>query len=193
MFIQDGVVDMQKDRLIEGRGLVHLYLGDGKGKTSAAFGLALRCRGCGGRVAIVQFLKTVSTGEVDYIHQLEDENLCVYRFESSHGFFFQLSEEQKDVLKMETVRALTFVQQKAAEGEYDMLVLDELLGAVENGLVEQQQLFDILAGRADGVEMVLTGRNAPQELIDAADYVTRLIPVKHPYERGISARRGIEY
>lgn len=184
---------MHKERLIEGRGLVHLYIGDGKGKTSAAFGLALRCRGCGGRVAIVQFLKTVPTGEVEFFNQLSDQKLCVYRFESPHGFFHQLDEEQKSALQGEIARAMDFVEQKASGQDCDMLVLDEILGALEDGLVDQQRLLAILNGRADGVEIVMTGRYAPQEVIEAADYVSRIMPVKHPYEKGILARRGIEY
>ena len=180
-------------RLIEGRGLVHIYTGDGKGKTTAAFGLAMRCRGCGGRVCIVQFLKTAPTGEVAFVEALGDPAWQVCRFESGHGFFYQMDDTKKQKLKREIGSALAFIERLVREGGCDMLVLDEALGALATGLVDEAHLLEILDSRADGVEIVLTGRNAPRALIEAADYVTELLPVKHPYEHGTPARRGIEY
>lgn len=189
----DDAQNGRKGRLLSGRGLIHIYTGDGKGKTTAAFGLAMRCRGCGGRICIVQFLKTAPTGEVAFAEALHDPAWQIYRFESSHEFFFQMDDAQKKKLKCEIESALTFIEQRAMAGDCDMLVIDEILGAIENGLLDERRLVSILESRADGVEIVLTGRNAPASLVDVADYVTELKPIKHPYEKGTLARRGIEY
>ncbi len=178
---------------LQGMGCLHIYTGDGKGKTTAAFGLAMRCCGSGGHVVIVQFLKTVPTGELVFIRQAACENLCVYRFETPHGFYHQLDEAQKSQLKAEIQKALAFIDERFLLADCDMLILDEVMGALKNALIEESGLLELLLRRPRGMEVVLTGRDAPQALIDMADYVTEMRLVKHPYERGVAARRGIEY
>ena len=173
-------------------GLLHVYMGEGKGKTTAAFGLGMRCCGCGNMVYVIQFLKTADTGEVALIKDMGKDNFKVFRFESPHGFYNQMDGAQRAALKNEVNSALEFARETLASGECFMLILDEVLGAVENGLVDEKELLDIIAVRGE-TELVLTGRHAPAAIYDAADYVTEMKMRKHPYECGIGARRGIEY
>lgn len=182
-----------KNKLFGGRGRLHIYTGDGKGKTTAAFGLAMRCCGCGGRVVIVQFLKTAPTGEVEFIEKLQNPNLKVYRFETPHGFFNQLDDEQKKQLKSQIDKAVCFIEQRFLSADIDLLVLDEILLALKYSLIDESRLLKLLGRRPKGMEVVLTGRGAPRSLIDIADYVTCMDLVKHPYTQGVDARKGIEY
>lgn len=179
--------------MITQKGLVHIYTGDGKGKTTTAFGLAMRCAGNRKRVYIVQFLKSTPTGEVKLIESMQNPDLQVFRFESPHGFFPHMDMTQKEVLNSEIKNALDFIEKCLRDNECDMLVLDEILGAAENGLIDMQQIQGIISLKPETMELVLTGRNAPPELVCAADYVTELKHIKHPYEQGILARCGIEY
>lgn len=168
---------------------VHLYYGGGKGKTTAAMGLALRCAGCGKKVVVVQFLKSRPSGEIDPLSALD--GVRVLRGKSVGKFTFQMNEEEK--------RATAALQRQlladgfgAAEGA-DLLVLDEVLDAVRLGFVQEEELLRRIRERPEGLELVLTGRDPSQKLMDRADYVTRMEKEKHPYDGGLTAREGIEY
>jgi len=175
------------------KGLIHIYMGGGKGKTTSAMGLAMRCHGSGKCVYVVQFLKTSPTGEVNLIEAMQRDDFKVFRFETQHGFFPQMNAEQRVKLQAETEQALGFIAECMKDGKCDMLVLDEVLGAAENGLISASRLIDIMHAKPKNMELVLTGRIAPHEVIAAADYVTEMVAHKHPYEQGIPARKGIEY
>lgn len=172
-------------------GKIHIYTGDGKGKTTAAFGLGLRCFGCGGNVKVVQFLKTGETGEIEALQQLD--HFESYRFEKSHGFFWNMDEQQKAQLKDEIKRAYDFCLDLIVNQKCDMLILDEILGAMQDGLLSEEQITDLICHKDNAVEIVLTGRNATPKLIECADYVSNIECVKHPYEKGCAARKGIEF
>ena len=171
---------------MEQTGLVHLYYGDGKGKTTAAMGLALRALGSGKRVVVLQFLKGGQSGEIPLLEQLGAK---IYRGKAGQKFVFQMN----DAEKAET-RALQNANLAAAMAEpADLLVLDEAGSAWELDMVDKGLLQQAVLQRPAGQECVLTAHAAPQWMLDAADYVTEMKCLRHPYQKGIAARKGIEY
>ena len=174
------------------KGLVHIYTGDGKGKTTASLGLAFRGIGCGLRVNMIQFLKTWDTGEVACAKRLS-EQFKIWNFESKHGFINEMNEVQKAKLQLEINKAMEFAKECALNGESDILILDEIFGAVSNGMVSTEQILELIILKAENTELVLTGRNAPECIVEAADYVSKIDMIKHPYEQGIGPRKGIEF
>ncbi len=170
----------------EPRGLLHLYWGDGKGKTTAAMGLALRALGSGKRVVIVQFLKGGPSGEIPLLEQLGAK---VYRGKAGQKFVFQMNEAEKAA-----TRAMQNEHLNAALAQpADLLVLDEAGSAWELGMVDPDLLRHAVLERPAGQECVLTAHKAPQWMLDAADYSTEMKCHRHPYQKGIKARKGIEY
>ena len=171
---------------MEQTGLVHLYYGDGKGKTTAAMGLALRALGSGKRVVIVQFLKGGQSGEIPLLEQLGAK---VLRGKAGQKFVFQMNAEEKaatrDLQNQNLAAALAVPA--------DLLILDEAGSAWELDMVEKDLLRRAVLQRPTGQECVLTAHAAPQWMLDAADYVTEMKCVRHPYQKGIKARKGIEY
>lgn len=171
---------------MERQGLLHLYYGDGKGKTTAAMGLALRALGSGRRVVIVQFLKGGKSGEIPMLEQLGAK---VYRGEAGNKFVFQMTEQEKAearAVQNENLR-------KALAQPADLLILDEAGSAWELDMVDKDLLKKAVLERPAGQECVLTAHAAPQWMWDAADYLTEMKCQRHPYQRGISAREGVEY
>ena len=166
---------------------VHIYTGNGKGKTTAAVGLTVRALGSGKSVKFVQFLKGRKTGEMDILKQMGAD---FFRVSDCKKFFNAMSDEEKRDIKKQTQDFMPRIF--GWLGEADLLVMDEALGALSLGLIEIDQIKRIISERK-GTEVVLTGRNAPQELIRIADLVTRMEPVKHYFEKGVKARRGIEF
>ena len=170
-------------------GLIHIYCGDGKGKTTAAMGLALRAAGSGKRVLILQFLKDGTSSEfASLAHVPGIETIPHTR---TFGFSWTLSDEEKKQAKEYYSGLLEEAFQRSRD--FDLLVLDEVLGACSAGMADEPRLLSLLAGKPDRLEIVLTGRGPSQPLLDAADYVTEMKKIKHPYEQGIPARKGIEY
>lgn len=174
------------------KGYVQVYTGDGKGKTTAAVGLAVRAAGDGYKVIMVQFLKSGSTGELNSAKLLHP-NFVIRRFEKPRGFFWTLNEEEKLELKKEIGEAYEFCISTLKEVGCDILILDEVMGALSNKLICDEQIQDLISLKPENMELILTGRNAPQSIIDKADLVTEMKGVKHYFEQGISAREGIEY
>ena len=168
------------------RGLLHLYWGDGKGKTTAAMGLALRALGSGKRVVIVQFLKGGKSGELPLLEQL---GARVYRGKAGQKFVFQMNAAEKAA-----TRALQNENLRAAMAQpADLLLLDEAGSAWELDMVDKELLQTAVLLRPEGQEGVLTAHAAPQWMRDAADYSTEMKCCRHPYQKGIAARQGIEY
>lgn len=172
------------------KSLIHIYTGDGKGKTTCAFGLAIRCAGNGYTVKIIQFLKTDDTGEVAFLNSMD--KIQVYRFETPHGFTCDMSESEKEKLKEQADSAVRFAQVLLENCDCDMLVLDEIICAYKCNLISKEQIMGLIE-KCKNTEMVLTGRDAPDWLIKKADYVTKMEKIKHPYEKSIEARKGIEF
>ena len=169
-------------------GLVHIYFGDGKGKTTAALGLALRALGDGLRVCVCQFLKSADSGEVEALRHFESAVLL--RAEGgSDRFLWQMDEEERAAY-LARQRALL---DRAAAVNADVYVLDEVTDAALAGAFSIEALrkqTEALRGRG---EVVLTGHEVPEALLSGADYITRMQKLRHPYDHGIRARRGIEY
>lgn len=172
------------------KGLVHAYYGDGKGKTTAAIGLGIRGIGNGLKVTMVQFLKTKSTGELKALERLGND-FKVYRFESPKGFYHQLNEAEKELLRTEVSNEFEWAIKAALE--CDILILDEILGVIENNLMEAGKLTEFIKNKPRNLEIVMTGRDLPEEVKDLCDYVSEIISIKHPYNTGTGARKGIEY
>lgn len=173
-------------------GLVQVYYGNGKGKTTAAIGQGIRATGKGLKVIMLQFLKGGVSGELNTLAKLEPD-FKVFRFEKERGFYFTLSETEKDELKMEIINALKFAKKVLDTKECDLLILDEILGVVENGIISEEELKIFIKNRPKHIELILTGRKLPNSLVEDIDYISEIVQIKHPYEKGISAREGIEY
>lgn len=173
--------------------LVHLYTGNGKGKTTAALGLALRALGRDRKVAIVQFLKRTrfKTGEVIFAEKM-DCPLTIMRFGASR---FASPEEKEDAESSgETVeKGWRVAGELVRKGEHDLVVLDEITLVVKYGKVSLEELIRLIRDKADSVELVITGRYAPEELTAVCDYITEMKEIKHPFKSGVRAREGTEY
>ncbi|AID45035.1 Cob(I)alamin adenosyltransferase [Candidatus Arthromitus sp. SFB-mouse-NL] len=177
---------------MEKNGYIHIYMGDGKGKTTCALGLAFRSIGAGFRVMMVQFLKNWHTSELDSIKLLGDR-FEIYRIESKKSFTYNLNEEQLNLLREEIKVELNKAKEFINSGKYDLIILDEVLGAIQGGFIDEAEIIEIMRNKPKSLELVLTGRNASQTLIDNADLVSKIDKVKHYYDDGILARVGIEY
>jgi cob(I)alamin adenosyltransferase len=175
---------MEEDQL----GLLQVYTGDGKGKTTAALGLALRAWGRGLKVCMIQFMKKGEDyGEILALRRMEVD---LYQF-GSDRLITKNSVHPEDVKLAH--RALAFAESVLVSGEYDVIILDEINVALFFGLVDPEEVLSALRRRRKDVEVILTGRNAPPEIIAEADLVTRMVAEKHPYDKGVIARAGIEF
>ena len=171
------------------RGLIHIYCGDGKGKTTAAVGLSVRAAGSGRRVVFAQFFKDGTSGECAVLEKVP--GITFVRPEKSFGFFWTLSETEK----AEARDFYTAHLRKALElaKEANLLVLDEAMSACAHGVNDEGELLSFLGAKPEGLEVVLTGRDPSPAMQEAADYITEMKKVKHPFDRGIGARAGVEY
>lgn len=171
-------------------GLLQVYTGDGKGKTTAAFGLAFRAYGRGFKVAVVQFMKTWVTGEVQLAETLE--NFHVKRIDTSPKFTWEMNEAELEELRLEIRKGFEYVRNLVKENKYDLLVLDEINHIIIKEFISKEEILEFIDSKPDTLEIVMTGRNAPDWLIEKADLVTEMKCIKHPFEKGIPARVGIE-
>jgi cob(I)alamin adenosyltransferase len=170
-------------------GLVHVYTGNGKGKTTAALGLTIRVAGHGGRVAFIQFMKGWPYyGEISGLASLEGVDHIIT---GRPDFVDRVHPDPVDVAEARRGFEKSAALLKA--GKHDLVVLDEILVAIDFGMLSTFQTVEALASRARHVEVVLTGRGAPHELIEYADYVTEMMERKHPFRKGIPGRKGAEY
>jgi cob(I)alamin adenosyltransferase len=182
-----------RDRMMatktETRGLLIVHTGKGKGKSSSAFGMVLRCIGHGMRVGVVQFIKGAwRTGEAAALEGFPE---LVTIKTMGEGFTWETQDRARDVAAAE--RAWTEAKAMLADPTYRMIVLDELNVVLRYGYLPLQPVLDALAARSAGVHVVVTGRNAAPELIDAADLVTEMTLVKHPFRDGVKAQPGVEF
>ncbi|MBT9775946.1 cob(I)yrinic acid a,c-diamide adenosyltransferase [Clostridium sp. MCC353] len=172
-------------------GCVQVYCGDGKGKTTASIGLCVRAAGRGKQVVIARFLKTDDSGEVGILKQIP--GIRVLPCEKTFGFYFQMTEEDK----REAADYYGDLLEKAFSLAYNMkdglLVLDEIMAACNYKLVSEERLLTLLKGRPEDLEVVLTGRNPSEAVMEAADYISEIHKIKHPFDAGVAAREGIEY
>jgi len=169
------------------KGYVHIYTGDGKGKTTAAIGLALRAVGAGMKVFIVQFLKGKASSE--FIPLAKQSNSITF---AQYGRDCLIKGKPTQEDKILAIRGLHEAREAINSGKYDLIILDEVIVAVLLDLVSLDELLNLIKKKPDHVELVLTGRKADPKLIEAADLVTEMKEIKHYYSQGVSARTGIE-
>ncbi len=176
-----------------GHGMIHIYCGDGKGKTTAAIGLAVRAAGRGKKVLFARFLKNEDSGELRILDAVPE--IEVIHLEKSYGFFRTLTEKEQEEARKTYECVWECMREKAAEGSYDMVVIDEFMAAYRYGFVSHEEAIAFLTGKPEEMEIVLTGRDPDPdpELTELADYVSEIHKIKHPFDRGIPARKGIEY
>ncbi|MBN1871226.1 MAG: cob(I)yrinic acid a,c-diamide adenosyltransferase [Candidatus Omnitrophica bacterium] len=169
------------------KGLVHVYTGDGKGKTTAAFGLAARAAGAGFDVCIYQFIKGMPYSENDVFKKIGNVTIE----QCGRGCFIRGTPKAEDIKC--AAKALEKARAAVRSGRYDLVVLDEVNVAMRMKLVKAADIISLMKGKPDSVELVLTGRYCPKNVLARADLVTEMKKVKHPYDKGVKARKGIEY
>ncbi|MBR2547977.1 MAG: cob(I)yrinic acid a,c-diamide adenosyltransferase [Eubacterium sp.] len=172
-------------------GCIHIYYGNGKGKTTCAMGLAVRAAGCGKKVLIIQFMKTGRSSEIAVLESLP--GIEIMDAPRMKKFSFRMTDEEKQEMLTADNAVLGKIREKVAGGDYDLLIMDETLGSCHKGFLDEQLLIDFLKNKPEHLEVVMTGRHPDDTLMDIADYVTEMHKVKHPYDQGIMARRGIEF
>lgn len=168
---------------------MHIYCGDGKGKTTAAVGLAVRAAGYNMKVLFCQCMKDGRSSEIRMLQSLGVTCcFCPEQF----GFYWNMKEDQKEEAKAAYTRLFLDAAERAGKEEYDLMIVDEFMSAYHYGLIDQKKALDFLVHRPARLELVLTGRNPGEELLELADYVTEMKKIKHPFDQGIPARKGIE-
>lgn len=173
------------------KGLVHIYTGEGKGKTTASVGLALRAAGQGMKVLFIQFFKeeSASSGEKEL---LRNAGVDVVRSNHRHPLFTG-AKTDLEAVRASVVGTFEAAKEKLMQGGWGLVVFDEIMSAISGGWIKTDGLLKFLDSRPKELEVVLTGRNAPVELMQSADYVTEMLKIKHPYDHGVQARKGIEF
>lgn len=171
--------------------MIHAYYGDGKGKSTAAAGAALRAAGNRMRVMYVQFLKTENTGERLALQSIDGINLTSCPLELK--FTYEMDDRERQQVSMMYRGIFERAVSITLSDRYDMIVLDEVFDIINEGMLAEASVFEFIRNAPNNIEIVMTGHNPPQRFIDAADYVTEFKKIKHPYDRGIQGRIGIEY
>jgi cob(I)alamin adenosyltransferase len=175
----------RKDYILE-KGCVQVYTGDGKGKSTAAFGAAARMAGRGGQVFVGRFLKGRTSGECILTEDIA--GIDVEDFGSKNFVIGTPSKADRDA----AARGIARMYEVLTSGLYDMVIADEVGGALSLGLIPERTVFELISNRPPRTELILTGRDMPQRVLDIADLVTEMRAVKHYYDDGVPARRGIE-
>ena len=177
--------------MMEQKGLVHIYTGHGKGKTTCAVGLATRALGHGFNVVYGCFLKRPDLYGYNEINVLKEQGAKTFVFTEGHPHFDQTIDHEK--IKKDIKEALVFLAEYIQDEKVDMLVMDEILIAVRDHFMEEHELVSFIKKKSEKCELVLTGRGATDAVIEQADYVSEIGMVKHPFEKGLLGRKGIEF
>ena len=172
-----------------GTGLVHIYYGDGKGKTTAAMGQAIRAAGSGLDVLVFQFMKDNTSSERKILEEIP--NITLLHGKRHAKFFNQMNSEEKAEYRHYNTKALDEIAKFCIN--FDVLVLDEAVCAVDLELLSEEKLVNFIKHKPRGLEVIMTGHHVSDALFEAADYVTEMTKVKHPFDTGKRAREGIEF
>jgi cob(I)alamin adenosyltransferase len=170
------------------KGYIHTYTGTGKGKTTAALGLGLRAAGAGNKVYMIQFMKGRRYSEIESIEHIKNFEIIQY---GRDEFVSKENPEQIDIdLAQE---GFAHAQDTIKKEKYDMVILDEINVAIDFNLIELKDLLKLINNKPEKLELILTGRNSHPEIIKIADLVTEMLEIKHPYQKGIIARKGVDF
>lgn len=172
-------------------GLIHIYTGDGKGKTTAAVGLACRARGHNLKVCYVSFHKDPKRWGCGEHRILKKIGVAVYGFAKKCAYFDK--NINADDIRRECLEGVAFIKKVYREEKYDLLILDEINISVREGFLKEKEVLDLMEGKPQKMELVLTGRNATNKVIKRADLVSGIKAIKHPYNSGTKGRKGVEY
>ncbi|MFC1808438.1 cob(I)yrinic acid a,c-diamide adenosyltransferase [Candidatus Omnitrophota bacterium] len=170
------------------RSLIHLYIGEGKGKTTAAVGLSLRALIQGKKVLFIQFLKANNSSELKALKKLKAETIS---FKERHPLFYKSASIKK--LRLKVAQDFQMARALVEDKRYNFVVLDEALYLLKYKLIKERQVLDLIDSKPKNTELILTGAYSTKALVKKADYVSTIKCTKHPYTRGIPARRGVEY
>ncbi len=170
------------------KGYIHVYTGPGKGKTTAALGLGIRAAGAGMKVHMVQFMKGRRYSEIDTIENISNFTI------TQHGRDEFVSKEKPDQIDIDLAqKGFKYSKEIVNNGKYDMIILDEINVAVDYNLISLKDVIKLLEGKPEKLELILTGRDAHPEIVRNADLVTEMLEIKHPYQQGVPARKGIDF
>lgn len=171
------------------RARILIFTGNGKGKTTAALGMALRATGHGLRVLVIQFVKESETGEIFAAEKIDNMKII----QTGLGFLPKTNTPEFTKHKQAAENGLTLAAESIGSGNYDLIILDEICLTINKGLLKEKDVAEIIAKAEPKLSIVLTGRDAPQKLIDLADTVSNIECIKHGYDAGIEAQKGIEF
>ncbi len=178
---------MQKEK-----GKIHIYAGDGKGKSTASVGLAVRAAGNNFKVLYTQFLKDGTSSEFNVLRRIPE--IEIFQGPVIKKFIFAMNEEEKSETHQACSDYFSAIVDKVKSGNYDLLIMDEIIGSMSVGMVSEDSVIAFLKGKPTDLEVVMTGREPSREIVDLADYYSEIIARKHPYEtEKLQARKGIEF
>jgi cob(I)alamin adenosyltransferase len=172
------------------KGLIEVYTGDGKGKTTAVIGLACRAIGHNLKVCYIYFHKNPERWGYGEFKILEKIGIDVFGFAKEHPYF---DKGEKEKLREECLKGIEFIKKIYKEKKYDVIICDEILISLRDSFLKEEEIIKIMEEKPENVELVLTGRIATEKIIEKADLVSEIKKIKHPYDKGIKSREGIEY
>jgi cob(I)alamin adenosyltransferase len=173
------------------KGLIQIYTGTGKGKSTAAIGQAARAAGHGFKVGFVSFFKDPEAFGYGEYKSLEKLGIKTFLFAKKHPHFYK--ELNPDTVRQECSKGLEFIKELFQDPSWDMLILDEINIAVRDGFLKEEEVLSLLDAKPEELELVLTGRGVTEKIMEKADLVSEVKEVKHPYSQGVKSREGIEY
>lgn len=172
------------------KGMIEVYTGDGKGKTTSAIGLAVRAKSHQLNVCFIYFHKNLKKWNYKEVKILKKIGIDVYSFAKKHPFCDKVDKEK---LRKECLEGIEFIKKIFKEKKYDIVICDEILISMRDGFLKEEEILKIMEEKPKNIELILTGRGATEKIIERADYVSEIRKIKHPYDKGIKARKGIEY
>ncbi|MBU5487624.1 cob(I)yrinic acid a,c-diamide adenosyltransferase [Clostridium sp. MSJ-8] len=171
-------------------GLIHIYCGDGKGKTTASIGIAIRGISCNYNVLFCQFLKSGESSEIKILKKYPNCNVEIG--EGLRGFVYDLSKEELQKVKKNNDKTFDKIIELCNNGKCDILILDEIMSTINLELIDYNKVLNFLKNKPTNIEVIMTGRDPKDELIELADYVSEIKKIKHPFDKGVYARNGID-